>query len=182
LPLGTLHELVRRGHHYALLVFGEGPEIGALQREAAGLELEERVIWGGFLDQDTLAVAYFLGDVFLFPSLSDTQGIVLYEARAAGLPVVATDSMASRAAIKDGYNGFFAPNEPKAFADKVERIMADRKKFCAPFDTEAFSYDTLGHTYERLYNEAIKSGRKKPDPQAATSISRLYEEIKTLIS
>ncbi|HUT52097.1 MAG TPA: glycosyltransferase [bacterium] len=181
LALHALAELKRRGKNYALLIFGDGPEIGSLQDEAKDLKIAESVIWGGFLDQDTLAVAYFLGDVFLFPSGSDTQGIVLYEARAAGLPVVATDSMASRAAVKEGENGLFAADDPKDFADKIEQILSDRKNFRAPFDTEAFSHQSLGQTYDRLYNEAIKKGRKKPDPQAATSLSRLLDEIKSMV-
>jgi glycosyltransferase involved in cell wall biosynthesis len=181
LSLRALAELTRRGLNYALLFFGDGPEIGPLQSEAKQLKVSERVIWGGFLDQDTLAVAYFLGDVFLFPSLSDTQGIVLYEARAAGLPVVATDSMASRAAVVPGENGLFAKDDPKDFADKIEKIMNDPKSFGAPFDTEAFSHQSLGRTYDGLYREVRKKGRKKPDSQASKSLTRLFDEIKGML-
>jgi glycosyltransferase involved in cell wall biosynthesis len=181
LALETLDALVRRKNNYALLYIGDGPETGDIEERAAELNLRDRVIFGGFLDQDTLAAAYFLGDVFLFPSPSDTQGIVLYEAGAAGLPVVATETMASRAAVKPGLNGLFAEDDPEDFADKIEKIMADPEAFCSPFDAEAFSHDSLGETYGRLYREAREKGRKKPDPVAANTLSRLFEEIKELV-
>jgi len=181
LCLSALKELTDRGRDYALLYIGSGPETDALQSRAGELELADRVVWGGFLDQDTLAAAYFLGDVFLFPSFSDTQGIVIYEAMAAGLPVVATDSMASRAAVKDGRNGLFAKDDPKDFADKIEQIMEDRNKFSEPFDTEQFSHEAIGRTYERLYLELLKKGRR-PAPQEGSGLARLVEDIKSMLS
>lgn len=180
LSLLTLYELVKRGRDLALLYIGDGPDIPALQDEAAQLGLSDRVVWGGFLDQDTLAAAYFLGDAFLFPSLSDTQGIVLYEAAAAGLPVVATESMASRAAVRSGENGLFAADDPGDFADKLEKIISDRERYTCCFDTEAFSHESLGAVYERLYKETVAAGRK-PDPKASGVLSRLVEEIKEMV-
>jgi len=181
LCLNVLNEIVKRGGNYALLMIGDGPEIGHLQKEAESLGVEDRVVWGGFLDQETLAAAYFLGDLFLFPSLSDTQGIVLYEARAAGLPVVAIESMASRAAVVPGQTGLFADDDPRDFADKVLEIMTERDRFSDCFDEQAFSNQTLGETYQRLYNEVREKGRKQ-EPRASGTLSRLIEEIKTLTS
>jgi glycosyltransferase involved in cell wall biosynthesis len=181
LCLSTLAELVKRGKNAALLLLGEGPEAGALQSQARELQLSDRLILGGFLDQDTLAAAYFLGDLFLFPSLSDTQGIVLYEAQAAGLPVVATDSMASRAAVRPGVNGFFAEDDPMDFADKIEAVLASREKFREPFDTEAFSYDSLGRTYDRIYSGLIATGRKT-DEQSIAPLARIFDEIRSLLA
>jgi 1,2-diacylglycerol 3-alpha-glucosyltransferase len=176
LGLLALAELTRRGRNYALLMFGDGPEIGELEREAEKLGVSDRLIMGGFLDQDQLAAAYFLGDVFLFPSLSDTQGIVLYEARAAGLPVVATDSMASRAAVEPGQNGLFASNEPADYAARIDEVFADRARFSARFDTHAFSHEAIGATYDRLYRETVAKGRS-PNREASRKLSRLIDEL-----
>ena len=181
LSLGALAELVKQGRNSALLFLGDGPEIGALQSKAKELKVDDRLIFGGFLDQDTLAVAYFLGDVFLFPSLSDTQGIVLYEAQAAGMPVVATDSMASRAAVHPGNNGYFAADEPKDFASKIAQTLDHRAELREPFDTEAFTATTIGQTYDRLYQRCITQGRQvAPEPEAP--LTKLYEEIKSLLT
>lgn len=180
LNLDALKKLTDRGHDFALLFIGDGTEIKNLQSQALEWGLEDRVIWGGFLDQDTLALAYFLGDVFLFPSLSDTQGIVLYEARAAGLPIVATESMASRAVVKSGLNGRFAADDPEDFADKIEEVVSRRDQFSEPFDSFSFSHEALGRTYDRLYRETVNQGRSV-DPGAASAFARLIEELKSLL-
>lgn len=167
LCLDTLAEMTRRGVNCALLMLGEGPEADMLMAEAKDKHLEKRMILGGFLDQETLAAAYFLGTIFLFPSLSDTQGIVLYEALAAGLPIVATDSMASRAAVRPGENGLFAHPTAFDFADKIEQILADRERFSPGIDTAAFSHEAIGQTYDRLYRETIEAThRPKTDKRA----------------
>lgn len=181
LCLSALSELVKRGKNYALILFGEGPEIGGLTKAAQELGIADRVIFGGFLDQKTLAAAYFLGHVFLFPSLSDTQGIVLYEARAAGLPLVATESMASRAIVHPGKNGLFAEDHPTDFADKIEQALAGRDRFPEVFDPEAFSPQTLGRTYDRLYRDCLARGRKT-DPLAVSSLSRLIDDLRAMLS
>lgn len=64
-------------------VAGDGPQRAKLEAKYPDVK------WLGMLDQDTLARAYQLADVFVFPSLTDTFGLVLLEAMACGLPVAA---------------------------------------------------------------------------------------------
>lgn len=155
----TLGELVRRGRDAVLLLFGAGPQLEELLAHAASEGLEGRVVHGGFLDQRRLPAAYRLGSVFLFPSTSDTQGIVLYEAWAAGLPVVAVESMASRAMLEPGRNGVFAPADAAGFADGVERLLADPRLAREPFPHDAYSFASVGRTYSGLYEELAHRGR-----------------------
>lgn len=174
----ALAELVKRGMNAGLVFFGDGPEMGDLEADAERLGIGDRVIMGGFLDQNKLAAAYFVGDVFLFPSESDTQGIVLYEAQAAGLPVVAADSMASRAAVRDGKNGLFAKVEPLDFAAKIEEVLKNRDKYSEAFDMRAFSREHLGGVYDRLYRETIEKGRRK---KPKDSLASIFDELKGLV-
>jgi 1,2-diacylglycerol 3-alpha-glucosyltransferase len=176
LCFNALKELTERGKNCGLLLIGDGPEVGNLQEEAEKAGLKDRLIMGGFLDQETLAAAYFLGDVFLFPSLSDTQGIVLYEAMAGGMPVVATETMASQAAVKPNLNGLFAEDNPKDFADKISNILDNPQQFAEPFDTNAFSHKSIGQTYDRLYKEALEKGREI-DIKATRKIARFFEDV-----
>ena len=178
--LDTLVELVARGHNVGLLMLGDGPDVQQLKQEAKRRGVGDRLIMGGFLDQDALAVAYHLGDVFLFPSPSDTQGIVLYEAQAAGMPIVATKTMASQAAVHPGENGLFADDDPRDFADKVEQILADRQRYSKPLDTDTYSHDTLGCTYERLYRETMAAGRTRPT-KPTNSFTALLDEVKSRV-
>jgi glycosyltransferase involved in cell wall biosynthesis len=159
LCLATLGELARRGRNCCLLLLGDGPDSDSLAKEAKELGLGDRLILGGFLDQASVAAAYSLGSVFLFPSDSDTQGIVLYEACTVGLPIVAVDSMASRAILRDGHNGLFAAPTAADFADQVERILSNPDRFREPLPLEPYSMQTIGQTYGTLYGQVAEQGR-----------------------
>lgn len=179
LCLATLQELVQRGRNCCILFFGAGPDVEHLQEKAVQIGLGERVIMGGFLDQQTLPAAYKLGSVFLFPSLSDTQGIVLYEACASGLPIVAAHSMASSAVVRSGVNGLFAESTPYDFARKVECVLNHPDRFVSPLDLEDYSPATIGKRYTRLYKEVADSGRKQKKV-SQTRFTDLLEEIKKM--
>ncbi len=77
---------------YHVVLVGEGPDRGRLEEVFGG----SRVTFAGVLRGEELAEAYAAADVFVFPSDTDTLGLVLLEAMATGLPIVATDSPAAR--------------------------------------------------------------------------------------
>lgn len=157
----ALGELVRRGRNCGLLLLGRGPDVEQMRRYAASLGVARHLVLGGFLDQEELAAAYALGDVFLFPSPSDTQGIVLYEALVAGVPIVATRTMASRAVLKDQVNGLFTNDTGAGFADKIEVILDKPWRFEANLDTSAYSHAAVGQQYHRLYAQCLAGGRRQ---------------------
>jgi len=157
----ALKKLKDQARNACLVVAGEGPARKALEKEAARLGISDRIIWLGFVSQHELPEYYYLADAFVFPSFSDTQGIVLYEAGAAGIPIVALDSMAARAIVKDGENGLFAENDPKHFAAKIMEVLDNREKFEHSFDRKQFSSDTLIRKLEDHYQEAIEKGRTR---------------------
>ncbi len=82
-------------YHVALV--GDGPDRARLERLFAGT----RSSFTGVLQGDDLADAYAAADVFVFPSETDTLGLVLLEALASGVPVVATDSPAARVVLSE---------------------------------------------------------------------------------
>jgi glycosyltransferase involved in cell wall biosynthesis/putative flippase GtrA len=79
-----------------LVVVGDGPARANVQASLRGLDVEFR----GVLEGDALAQAYREADVFAFPSETETLGLVLLEALASGLPVVAAESPASREVLR----------------------------------------------------------------------------------
>lgn len=161
LVIKALKRLKDQARNPCLLLAGKGPAQRALEREAVKLGIDNRVIWLGFVDQKELPEYYYLSDLFVFPSLSDTQGIVLYEARAAGLPVVALESMASQAIVRDGENGLFAKDDSRDFARKIAEVLDHPEKFDAPFDREQYSSDTLIKRLEAFYQEMVALGRTR---------------------
>jgi len=177
LALGALQVLAGAGTNAGLVIAGGGTARRYFERMAEKLGIADRVVWLGLLDQVQLAHAYRLGDVFLFPSFSDTQGIVLYEARAAGLPLVALESMASRAILRPGENGLFAQDDLQDFAQKILQVLQDKSRFQAPFDRTAYSHETLGQRYQQLYSELWAKGRKATDK---SGLKNLLDEFKDL--
>lgn len=110
-----------------LLLVGDGDARADLERafEAAGVG--GRVHWEGKLTGPDLAGAYAAMDWFVFASQSETQGMVLAEAMAAGKPVVALDGPGVREIVKDGDNGFLLPGDASEehFARALERVITD---------------------------------------------------------
>lgn len=99
----------------ARMVFvGDGPRLTALQEEHPEFH------YAGARTGEDLAAHYASGDVFLFPSITETFGNVVLEAMSSGLGVVAFDYAAPRLLIRSGQNGWVAPfAEEAAFLDQV---------------------------------------------------------------
>jgi glycosyltransferase involved in cell wall biosynthesis len=168
LAFQALKILTDEGLNLCLMLAGEGPAKRPYQKEIAKLGIDERVIWLGFRPQHELPEFYFLSDLFLFPSASDTQGIVLYEARAAEIPIVAVESMASKAIVQDGKNGRFAKADPADFARKIKEVLENPARFKVPFERELYSKSSIGKKYQELYQELIKQGRSRKRRQLGT--------------
>jgi glycosyltransferase involved in cell wall biosynthesis len=92
-----------------LLLVGDGVDEVALRDECQARNLD-RVIFAGFHQADTLPHYYAASDVFVFPTLGDPFGMVVLEAMACGLPVIATTASGEIGErVVDGVNGFLVP-------------------------------------------------------------------------
>ncbi|MCB1958236.1 MAG: glycosyltransferase family 1 protein, partial [Rhodocyclaceae bacterium] len=91
-----------------LVLVGDGPSRAPLQAERPD------VVFAGMRHGEDLAAHYASGDLFLFPSRTETFGNVTLEAMASGLPVVAYDYAGAAELIRDGVNGIVAPFDDEA--------------------------------------------------------------------
>jgi 1,2-diacylglycerol 3-alpha-glucosyltransferase len=87
------------------LIGGTGPSEDSIKEIMAKEGLTDRLHLAGMLKGKDLVNAYHAMDVFVFASQSETQGLVVTEAMAAGIPVVAVDAPGVREVVKDGVNG-----------------------------------------------------------------------------
>lgn len=108
-----------------LLVVGDGPHREDLEHHTAKDRVGDRVTFTGYLGLDDVRAAYHASDALFFASTSETQGLVVAEAMAAGLPVVAVDDLAIADAVTDGVNGFLVPEDPQAMARAVDKLLGD---------------------------------------------------------
>ena len=109
-----------------LVVAGEGPALPGLQRLAQKLAIHQRVHFIGYLDRNReLPDCYAAADAFVFASQTETQGLVLLEAMAMGIPVVALAEMGTRDILEPGRGCLVPPAEPGAFAQALTGLLAD---------------------------------------------------------
>ena len=107
------------------LLVGAGPSQGAIEQIFAQAGLSDRLCMCGVLVKDDLADALNAMSVFAFASKSETQGMVLTEAMAAGLPVVALDAPGVREVVVDASNGRMIRVETEeAFAAALQWVYA----------------------------------------------------------
>ncbi len=120
-------DLVRRGSPLRLVIAGDGPQRDKLKRLAAE-QLGERVIFVGEIPRSKMDRYYSACDLFVFPGIRESLGLVFLEAQSCGLPVVAFHNAGVPDAVKDGITGLLVPMyafEP--FADAIERLLSDSK-------------------------------------------------------
>jgi glycosyltransferase involved in cell wall biosynthesis len=108
------------------VVAGEGPARKILEHEAKELGLNENVMFIGYLDRHTeLNSCYRSADIFIFSSRTETQGLVLLEAMAQGVPVVSTAELGTRDVLQDGLGVWIAKEELPDFSEKIVKMLKD---------------------------------------------------------
>lgn len=107
-----------------LVIAGEGPALRHLKKLASRLELEANVLFVGYLSRrNALLDCYCAGDAFVFASRTETQGLVLLEAMALGVPVVSTAVMGTRDILEPRRGALVAQEDPRQFADAVQQLL-----------------------------------------------------------
>ena len=123
-----------------LLIAGEGPAADSLRSQARRLGLDGSVRFLGYFERSgELQDCYSAADVFVFSSLTETQGLVLLEAMAQGVPVVAIPRMGTIDILGPGLGCRQAPNDRKGFAQMVHDLLADRA-VCKALGEQARQY------------------------------------------
>jgi glycosyltransferase involved in cell wall biosynthesis len=122
-------EEVQKAFFNTKLVFVGGYYYKAVLEQLAFKSVSKKdIIFTGKIKRQNLNVIYRASNLFVFPSLTDTQGLVLHEASICGLPTVLIDNQVSEV-VKNNYNGYIAKNNVKDFAKKIINVlnMSDSK-------------------------------------------------------
>lgn len=119
------------GLHLALI--GDGPSAGALRRRAAAPDLAGRTWFAGARPRTEALSLLASGDLFAIASRTETQGLVVAEALAAGVPVVGVDAPGVRDAVRHGVDGLLVAADPAAgrparIAAALATLLADRAR------------------------------------------------------
>ncbi len=145
-----------------LVIAGEGPAESKLRREVTKLGLAHNVLFVGYLERGAeLPACYCAGDAFVFASRTETQGLVLLEAMALGVPVVSTAVMGTRDILAAGRGCRVAEDEPAAFATTLREVLTDKALRL------------------RLSKEAKQHAQDLSAPQMARQMLDFYREVQT---
>ena len=109
-----------------LLLVGQGKEADRLRALGRRLGCEDKIRFLGGRRREELPTYYRAADLFLFTSQTETQGLVLAEAAACGLPAVAVRSWGVEETVRDGVTGFLTKPEARELADAAGRLLLDR--------------------------------------------------------
>jgi glycosyltransferase involved in cell wall biosynthesis len=154
-----------------LVIAGEGPALPHLRKSVADRGLQGSVQFIGYLDRKTdLPACYAAADAFVFASRTETQGLVLLEAMAAGLPVVALAEMGT-IDILGARRGAIVPDDnPALFAQALTRLLRDtdlRRHLSEEGHAYAveWSEDTLAERMADLYRQIVSKHARQQLPE-----------------
>jgi glycosyltransferase involved in cell wall biosynthesis len=143
-----------------LVIAGEGPSAGHLEALTQRLGLSGHVLFVGYLDRrGALLDCYRAGDAFVFASRTETQGLVLLEAMALGVPVVSTAVMGTVDILEPARGALIAQEQEADFADKVVQVLSD------------------AGLRERLSREAVANAQAWSAPLMAVRMAELYRHV-----
>lgn len=142
-----------------LALVGDGPHRQELVRFFAGTNTN----FVGYLMGEDLATAYASADAFVFPSSTETLGLVLLEAMAAGCPVVAAGSGGITDIVEDGVNGFlFDPRDERGAIAATQRLLASTEvretlRQNARREAERWGWEAATRQLQMFYRQVASS-------------------------
>lgn len=147
-----------------LLMVGGGPEKEKLEEKAREEGLN--IIFTGYVPREELVDYYHAADVFVFSSLTETQGLVVLESLSAGTPVVAIARKGIKNVLENGKGALLIDEENVyVFSEKVKMLLQDEKllekmqEAGKKYVLEKWAMDVMVERLEKVYEEAIKEGK-----------------------
>ena len=161
--LDVARVLVKEFPDLYFVVAGEGPDAPRLKQRARDLGLHDHVGFLGNLDRSTqLLDCYKAGDIFVFASPTETQGLVLIEAMALGVPIVSTAVMGTATVLERARSARISAENVAEFAGHVSQLLRspeERRRLSAagPVDAEAWSAPALMQRVVDLYHRLARA-------------------------
>lgn len=149
------------GDIFNFIIIGDGPEKKKLEKLCKNLDLEENIFFVGEKPNSVIKEYQGASDLFLFASTSETQGIVLVEAMAAGLGVIAVKSPGVNDIVKDKFNGISTERNINEWVEAIEKVIFDKELRITihngAYETaKQYSCSSVALVAENFYNNVIK--------------------------
>ena len=158
----VFQEIHKINPNTALILFGQGPLEAEIKQKLKKYNLEGSVFLLGTTFGKEKIKFYNTSDVFVFPSINEGFVLVVLEALAAGLPVIASRAVSFSEAVEDGENGFLVePNSKSAWVKKILELTNNRKlqlkmgKKSRRIAEQKFSWENTAKQNINFYMKAI---------------------------
>lgn len=182
----TVAGFMRKASKAYFVVAGDGPSIAEVRKIFNEEGVQDRLICAGMLKGQRLLDAYKALDVFAFASHSETQGLVLIEAMAAGTPVVAVNAPGVREVVIDKKNGrLIAHDDVGQFIDALDWIAGQDSAGRAALKREAratarcFSVTKSVTRILKVYRETLKREIKSKEKNGKSAWRRAMRVLRT---
>lgn len=129
--LRVVDRLRKKVPNLQFLIAGEGPAKKGLERMVEELKMEDCVHFAGYLSKEDWRDCYAGSDLFVFASVTETQGLVVTEAMAAETPVVAVGEMGIKDVMESGRGGLVTRLDENEFHDAVLRMLTDKALYAS---------------------------------------------------
>ena len=156
---------VKKNPNCKLMIVGDGPDLSKFQQQVQKLKLDDQVIFTGKVPWIEVPLYYNLCTVFATASKTETQGLTVIEAMAAGRPVVCIDDDNFRNVVVDGLDGYLFKNK-RDYKKRIEELMEQPKMVSklgkqARISSEVYSSKYFAERALDVYASAIKKCEKK---------------------
>lgn len=162
--LRVLDEVRRSVPNVLFVIAGEGPALASLRRTVEQAGLAANVLFVGYLDRRAaLLDCYRAADVFVFASRTETQGLVLLESLALGVPVVSTAVLGTKEVLRDATGAIVVPEDVHEFAAAVigvltqPQLRAQLASVARTFVEKRWSSAEMARRLLELYGEVVRT-------------------------
>lgn len=179
LLLNGMEKLIKLSKKIKLLIIGDGPDMGYYKEYVYKRKLGKNVIFTGKVPWDSISEYYLIADIFATASVTETQGLTVIEAMAAGLPVVCINDESFTGTIMNNVDGIIF-NNLEEYIEAITKLYRDRELLKnlgkkARIDAEKYSSEKFATSVLEVYRTAIKKNRKIVIPLVDT-IKEVFKE------
>jgi glycosyltransferase involved in cell wall biosynthesis len=158
--------IIKERHDTVFLLVGSGPDIYWFKEECETLDLMEHFVFTGYVERGFLSRIYCISKIFIFPSTTETQGLVTIESMLSGIPVVAVGERGTVNVMRGDNGGFMVSNDENMFARRILDLLGDeelykKKVVDALLYGKNWMMDVMVKRLEGIYTEAISDYKKE---------------------
>lgn len=162
--LDTVVPILKKDKNVKMVFVGDGPALKDLKHRVKEFDVEDSVVFTGFVSWDIVHILYSMSNIFVTLSLTEVHPMTLIEASMCGLPLVVRKDDSCLDLVDDGVNGYLCDKDEEV-TKKLEILIHDDhllKKFSyASYEiSKRFTAENHVDQIEKIYNKVIEDSKK----------------------